>query len=224
MYSSYQPPKRREEEIPQECPYCHTPINQDVGYWGRVRKNCGSTACRKKASRENIKERKRQEREEISQRIEQYAAQLPLDQRVALTKAMNVLMQADYDEGHLIMWRVVQIIEDRRCKHDKIQILIDNAAAAKRRADKAEEHNRQLEALLQGRIMELEAELHVYQLLENTIHGIATRQLAQQPEPPDPPARVSAGMNPGSVSFAPKPAVLRDEDEEENPYDEEDEE
>jgi hypothetical protein len=228
MYSSYQPPKRREEEIPQECPYCHTPINQDVGYWSsRIRKNCGSDACRKKASRENIKERKRQEREEISQRIEQYAAQLPLDQRVALTKAMNVLMRADYDEGHLIMWRVVQIIEDRRCKHDKIQILIDNAAAAKRRADKAEEHNRQLEALLRGRIMELEAELHVYQLLENTIHGIATRQLAQQPEPPGPPAQSSAGMNPVSANFAPQRAAHRDEEndeEDEEAYDEEDEE
>jgi uncharacterized protein YqgV (UPF0045/DUF77 family) len=221
MYS-YQP--RREEEIPKQCPYCGKPINQDVGYWSsRIRKNCGSTACRKKASRKTIRERKKEEREDISQRIEQYAAQLPLDQRTAIVKAMNVLMEADYDEGHNIMWHVVRVIEAQRCKHDKIQILIDNAAAAKRRAEKAEEHNRQLEALLQGRIVELEAELHVYQLLENTIHGIATRQLEKQPEPPALPTRTSVGSNPASTSLAPQRSVLRDEEDDES-YDEEDEE
>jgi hypothetical protein len=63
-----------------------------------------------------------------------------------------------------------------------IRTLEENAVAAWRRADKAEEYNRQLEALYKQRITELEEEIRLYQSLESTIHGIVMRQLEKQPE------------------------------------------
>ena len=64
-----------------------------------------------------------------------------------------------------------------RCKHDKIALIEEHVAIANRRADKAEEHNEQLEQLYKRRIQELEAEIQSYQSIENAIHSIASRQL-----------------------------------------------
>ncbi len=117
------------------------------------------------------------------ERIDYAAARLPAEQAASLRAMRDALMSSDPKEGHELALAILTVIEGQSCKHDRIQVLLDNASAAKRRAEKAEEHNQQLERLYKERITELEAELHVYQLLENAIHGIATRQLAQQPDP-----------------------------------------
>src|SRR5260370_23460655 len=95
----------------------------------------------------------------------------------------DLLMSYDYDHGHELEALVVKVMESKRCKHDRIAVLTDNASAAKRRADKAEEYNSELKVVYERRIEELQAELQVYQLLENAVHNIATRQLQQQPDP-----------------------------------------
>src|SRR5436305_10722442 len=134
-------------------------------------------------SRIRIAERKRKEREEAINRIDTYAAMLEDAQRQALLQAKTKLLQADGEHGHHTVLAVIDVIEAQRCKHDRIAVLIDNAKAASRRADKAELYNQELERLYKERITELEAELHMYQLLEKAVHNIATRQLAVQPDP-----------------------------------------
>ncbi len=115
--------------------------------------------------------------------MRQYCAEhLAQDLAANILEVAALLMQMDKERGHIQAKKIVEAIESKRCKHDKIRVLEENAQAAKRRADKAEEHSQQLEMLYKQRIQELEAEVLVFQLLENAIHGIAQRQLEKQPD------------------------------------------
>jgi membrane-associated HD superfamily phosphohydrolase len=173
------------QEIPTACPnpMCRAPINQSRQPWGRLQTTCGRDACRKYVSRRNIAERKQAERDAARNRVCQYCSeQLTPTQSAVIEAVMSALMATDQEHGHEQAEQIVQVIEAVRCKHDKIALIEEHAAAAKRRAEKAEEFNRQLEALYKQRIAELEAEVLMYQSLENAIHGIAGRQLEKQPE------------------------------------------
>lgn len=188
-YNSYdQERKRRRAEWEQalkECPHCHTPINQHFSEYGsdKPRHHCGSDRCRKAASRANLAERKRQQRSQTRANILHWCdTWLDAEQHRCMMEMTDLLMGYDYQHGHELAAQVVKVIDEKRCQHDRIHTLLDNASAAKRRADKAEEYNQQLERLYKERIYELEAEIHVYQLLENVVHNIATRQLEKQPD------------------------------------------
>jgi hypothetical protein len=124
--------------------------------------------------------RERQRREQINHHIESYAAQLAPEQAATLLEAKKLLTR--FASGYSLMWQLCHMIEARACKHDRIQVLIDNAAAEKQRADDAEAYNRELEATYKGRIAKLQAEIKVLQVLESTIHGIGTRQLERKAE------------------------------------------
>ncbi len=180
-YGGYEQERQRRAAeraaAPKQCPHCKTPINQNLSEWDKVRYHCGSDRCRQAAYRKNRAERKRIEREETNRRIDDYAAKLPQEQRAAIVEAKSRLMQFDYDQGHNIMWRVVQVVEAQRCRHDRIQQLEQNAALWQRRAEASERQ-------LKERIAELEAELELFNGLQATIHGIAQRQLEKQPDPP----------------------------------------
>jgi hypothetical protein len=196
-YSSYDlERKRRREEwerAPKECPYCRqrhktTPINQHYSEYSNAqpRYHCGDTACRSAAYRQRKADRLQAAREDAEEQIKRYAAQLPPEQAAAVRTMRDVLMchvQADYKHGHEQALAIIQTIEARACKHDRIAVLLDNASAAKRRADKAEAYNEELKEIYERRIAELQSELHVYQLLENAVHNIATRQLEKQLDP-----------------------------------------
>ena len=86
------------------------------------------------------------------------------------------------EHGYELAGEIIDLLDSVRCKHDKISQIEDYAAAARRRAEKAEEFNGQLEAVYQQRIAEQKAEVQMYQSLENIIHGIAVRQLEKQSE------------------------------------------
>jgi hypothetical protein len=245
-YSNYQSSyeqqrqRRREEwkQAPKKCPHCNEPINQEFDEYSNKgpRYHCGRDRCRKAASRANIAERKRQDRKDARARIYAYCEQhLDRDQKRAVMDMTDLLMAFNQDEGHQIAEKVVQVIEALRCKHDRISILIDNASTARRRAEKAEKYNEQLEQLYKERIAELEAEIHLYQLLEGAVHNIATRQLAKQPdqeaqepqpaaapEPPeeDDPDRAHVLATLAQAGIRPVEEALADEQEE----DEEDQE
>ena len=178
---SYQEEERRRvaerEAAPKTCPHCGKPINESLGRWDKPRYHCGADKCRKAASRANIAERKRQERSQARSRVLVYCEQhLDRDQKQAVMNMCDMLMQFSYDEGHQIAEAVISVIEAQRCKHDRISQLEQNAAIWKRRALKSEEQ-------LKDRIAELEAELYIFNMLESTIHSIAQRQLARQPDP-----------------------------------------
>jgi len=161
----------RQEEIPTACPRCGKPINQNRSSWGRIQTSCGEDGCRQYVYRINKAKRIDKERQDAVTALSQ-----------AILHATDVLMQMDREHGHLQAQQIVEAIEWKRCKHDKITILEENAVAARRRAEKAEEHNQHLEALYKQRIQELEEEVRIYQSLESTIHSIGLRQLEQQPE------------------------------------------
>jgi hypothetical protein len=177
------------------CPHCSAPINQQkFGPSGNdePRCHCGATACRSAAYRQRKADRLSAARQEADAHINRYIAQLPADQAAAVRAMRDVLMsyeQADYQQGHEQALAIIKVIEAQRCKHDRISVLLDNASTAKRRADEAERYNRELQAIYQHRIAELQSELSVYQLLEGAVHNIATRQLAQQPDPQERPAQ-----------------------------------
>jgi hypothetical protein len=115
--------------------------------------------------------------------VRQYCADhLAQDLAANMLEVTALLMQMDKEHGHIQAKKIVEAIESKRCKHDKVAVLEENAAAARRRADKTEEYNRQLEALYKQRIQELEEEVRMYQSLESAIHGIAQRQLEKQPD------------------------------------------
>lgn len=158
-----------------ECPICHTPINQNLGRWDRPRTSCGSDRCRQALSRANKRQRQVEEEAATRARVRQYGSTLPPEVRDAITRMMA-------EHGYQLAGEIIDLLDAVRCKHDKIRQIEDYAAAARRRAEKAEEYNRALEALYQQRIAELEAEVQVYQGLENAIHGIADRLLEKQPE------------------------------------------
>lgn len=96
--------------------------------------------------------------------------------RLNMPEIADALMSYSYDEGHQIAEQVIQVLEAKRCKHDRIEALERNAAIWKHRALTSEEQ-------LQARIAELEEEIQLFNGLEATIHGIATRQLQLQPDP-----------------------------------------
>jgi hypothetical protein len=177
-------PSMRQEEIPTECPRCGKPINQNRRYSSdRVQTSCGEDGCRQYVYRINKAKRIDKERQDALTAIRQYCAvHLTPTLTEAILHATDVLMQMDRERGHLQARQIIEAIEWKRCKHDKIFLLEENAVAARRRADKAEEHNRHLEALYKQRIQELEEEVRIYQSLESVIHGIGLRQLEQQPE------------------------------------------
>ena len=167
------------EQAPKQCPYCETPINTDMPAYGndKPRQHCGGEKCRKAASRANIAQRKEQARTDARARVLRYCEQhVDQEQKQAIMEMCDALMEYSYDEAHQIAERVVMVVETKRCKHDRISVLEQNAAIWKR---KGEESERQLNE----RIAELEAELALFNNLEATIHGIATRQLHLQPDP-----------------------------------------
>ncbi len=180
-YSSYEQERTRKAEerrfAPKVCPSCGVPINEHLSEWDRIRTNCGADKCRKAASRTGIAERKRQARTDARQRVLVYCEQhLDQEQRDAVMEMCDALMSYSYDEGHQIAEQVIQVLEAKRCKHDRIEALERNAAIWKHRALTSEEQ-------LQARIAELEEEIQLFNGLEATIHGIATRQLQLQPDP-----------------------------------------
>ncbi len=185
--------QRREQErasAPKQCPHCQDPINLNLGHWEKVRYHCGSDRCRAAAYRHRKANRLQAAREAAKGRINDYAAGLPAEQAVAVRAMRDVLMSDEppsYSHGHEQALAIIAVIDDRRCKHDRIQILIDNAEAEKQRTAKAQEHFKELEAAYKRRIDELEAEITIYQTLENAIHGIASEQLRKQPEQPAQP-------------------------------------
>ncbi len=185
--------KREEwERAPRQCPHCNTPINQGPfsAYGSKVRSNCGATACRSAAYRQRKAARLQAAREAADERINRYAAQLPPEQAAALRAMRDVLMchqQSSYHHGHEQALAVLDVIEAQRCKHDRIQTILDYAAAEKRRAEKAEEHKQALEAEYKRHIAELEAQIKVYQTIENAVHKIANDQRCKQPDPPAQP-------------------------------------
>ena len=108
-------------------------------------------------------------------RVRQYCGTLQPENGDAILRIMA-------EHGYELAGEIIDILDSVRCKHDKITLIEDHAAAARRRAEKAEEFNHQLEAVYKQRIAELGAEVQMYQGLENAIHGIAERQLEKQPE------------------------------------------
>lgn len=188
-YERYEQERQRQAEerknAPTQCPHCGTEINQDLSAYGsRVRYHCGSQACRKAASRANIAERKRQERQAARALVLHYCEQqLDHEQKRAVMEMTDLLMNYDYSHGHDLAQAVVQVIEAKRCKHDRIAVLIESASAAKLQAREAVFYNQELEALYKHRIKELESELSMYQLLQKSIDDIAAQQLERQPEP-----------------------------------------
>jgi membrane-associated HD superfamily phosphohydrolase len=173
------------QDIPTECPNpsCRAPINQNRRQWDRVQTTCGRDACRKYRSRKNLAERKQAEREAARERVRQYCTeQLTPEQSKVILGVMSTLMATDQENGHEQAEQTIQVIEAVRCKHDKIGVLIENARAARERADRAERYNEQLEALYKQRTQELQGDIQVYQSLESAVYGIAQGQLEKQPE------------------------------------------
>ena len=163
------------QDVLTECPICYTPINQNLKSWDRPKTSCGSDRCRQAISRENKRKRQAEEEAATRVRVRQYCNTLQLENGDAILRIMA-------EHGYELAGEIIDILDSVRCKHDKITQIEDYAAAAKRRAEKAEEFNRQLEAVYKQRIAELEAEMEMYQSLENAIHSIAGRQLEKQPE------------------------------------------
>lgn len=163
------------QDVLTACPVCDAPINQNLREWERPKTSCGSDRCRKAISRENQRKREAQEEAQTRQRVGQYCETLQPENRDAILRIMA-------EHGHELAAEIIDILDSVRCKHDKIALLEEHAAVANRRADKATEHNEQLEQLYKRRIQELEAEAQLYQSLENALHGIASRQLERQPE------------------------------------------
>ena len=163
------------QDVVTECPICHTPINQNLRSWDRPKTSCGSDRCRQAISRENKRKRQAEEEAATRARVRQYCDTLQPENGDAILRIMA-------EHGYELAGEIIDILDSVRCKHDKIALIEEYAAVAKRRAEKAEEFNRQLEAVYKQRIAELEAEVQVYQGLESAIHGIAGRQLEKQPE------------------------------------------
>jgi hypothetical protein len=173
------------QAIPTECPNpsCRAPINQNRRQWDRVQTTCGRDACRKYLSRKNLAERKQAEREAACNRVRHYCAErLAPEQGAIILAVMSILRATDQEHGHEQAEQITQVIEAVRCKHDKISVLIENARAARERADRAERYNEQLEALYKQRIQELQGEVQVYQSLESAVYGITQQRLEKQPE------------------------------------------
>jgi hypothetical protein len=150
---------------------------------GEDQTSCGAGTCRQWVYREKKTKQLEREREAATAYVKQYCEDhLPPALSIVIQKAAALVM-ADYKEkGPERARQVIEAIELKRCKHARIQILIDNAEAAKRRADHAEAANTSLEAHYKQQIRDLEADLHVYQANERVIYGIGQQQLAQQSE------------------------------------------
>ncbi len=158
---------------------CETPINELFSEYGndKPRQHCGSDKCRKAASRASIAQRKEQARTDARARVLSYCEQhVDQEQKNVVMEMCDALMEYSYGEGHHVAEQVVEVIEARRCKHDRIEVLEQNAVIWKRRGEASERQ-------LNERIKELEAELALFNSLEATIHGIATRQIHLQSDP-----------------------------------------
>lgn len=192
-HATYEQERTRKAEerrfAPKVCTSCGVPINEHLSEWVRIRTNCGADKCRKAASRASISERKRQTRIDARQRMLLYCEQhLDQQQKRAVMEMCDALMEYSHEEGHQIAESIVQLIEAKRCKHDRIDELERNAAIWKRKAQASEQQ-------LKARIEELEAELALFSGLEATIHGIATRQLQLQPDPEEQPTTPTSEVN-----------------------------
>ena len=163
------------QDVVTECPICHTSINQNLRSWDRPKTSCGSDRCRQAISRENKRKRQAEEEAVTRERVRQYCGTLQPENGDAILRIMA-------EHGYELAGEIIDILDSVRCKHDKITLIEEHAAAAKRRAEKAEEFNHQLETVYKQRIAELEAEVQLYQSLESAIHGIAGRQLEKQSE------------------------------------------
>ena len=179
-YASYDQERTRKaverRNALKQCPYCGTSINEHLNEWDKIRSHCGADKCRKAASRASLAERKSQTRTDARTRVFDYCEQhLDQKQRNGVMEMCDLLMAFNQEEGHEIAEQVVYIIEAKRCKHDRIEVLERNAAVWKQRAQASERQ-------LNERIKELEGELELFNNLEATIHGIATRQQHLQPD------------------------------------------
>jgi len=180
-YSSYDQERTRKAEerrlAPQQCPSCGTAINEHLNEWDKIRSHCGADKCRKAASRASLAQRKEQARTDARARVLLYCEQhLDQEQRNGVMAMCDLLMASSVEEGHEIAEQVVHTIDNKRCKHDRIEVLERNAAVWKRKAVASERQ-------LNERIKELEGELELFNGLEATIHGIATRQQDLQRDP-----------------------------------------
>lgn len=173
----------KQEEILTACPNCGAPINQDRRYSSdRVQTSCGEAACRQYVYRENKKKRLEHERTTARDYVRQYCAtHLPAELSEVVRTAADLLITSD-EEGYTQARKLIEAIELKRCKHQKISILEANAANAKRATEQAHAYNKQLETLYQARVAQLEEEVRVYQANENLIHGIVKEELERQPE------------------------------------------
>jgi len=195
--SSYDQERQRKAEerrlAPQQCPSCGTAINEHLNEWDKIRSHCGAEKCRKAASRASLAQRKEQARTDARARVLSYCeTQLDQEQRNGVMAMCDLLMAFNQEEGHQIAEQVVHVIEAKRCKHDRIEVLEQNAAIWKRKAVASEQQ-------LNERIKELEGELELFNGLEATIHGIATRQQHLQPDPdvqPTMPQKLAATDDP----------------------------
>lgn len=176
--------KQADLDIPRECPNpnCRLPINENRHSWQRLQTTCGSDACRQYLYRAKRAERLDIEREETRTSIRHYCETHLTSERAEPILEITALLMQDKDRGHLLARQIIEAIESKRCKHDKIAILEANAHAAKLRAEKAEAYNQQLSALYEQRIRELEEIIAVSQSVENLIHHISQEQVKQQPE------------------------------------------
>jgi hypothetical protein len=162
----------------KQCPNpnCNAPMSEE-------QTSCGRGTCRQYVYRQNQADRLKAEREAATEAVRVYCEQYLPAELGAVIQSAAALVMANYKEnGPAKARQVIEAIELKRCKHARIQILIDNAAAAKRRADHAEAANASLEAHYKQQIRDLEADLHVYQANERVIYGIGQQQLAQQSE------------------------------------------
>src|SRR5436309_15584613 len=160
------------QDVLTECPICHTPINQNLRSWDRPKTSCGSDRCRQAISRENKRKRQAEEEAATRARVRQYCGTLQPENGDAILRIMA-------EHGYKLAGEIIDILDSVRCKHDKIAQIEDYAAAAKRRAEKAEEFKRQLEEVYKQRIAVVEAEVQTYQSILTAIYVIAMRHCEQ---------------------------------------------
>jgi hypothetical protein len=163
---------------PQNCPYCGTPINRNS--WNTTtQKHCGAPACRQKEYRHNLRNKVETARAATQARVSTYQARLKPEQWTVLQQTCNVLMA---DDAHKQVEDLLNLLDDQRCKHQKISTLTSYAELLLRRAQRAEEQAKKQAALDRQRIEELEQEILLYQHIERHIHGLGEQQLAIQPD------------------------------------------
>jgi hypothetical protein len=157
------------------CPHCGTTIRQD-------QTSCGAGPCRQKVYRINKADRLRREQQAARDAVREYCATYLPPEFSQIVQAATELLIDDEEEGYIQARKLIEAIDLKRCKHEKIAILENNAANARHALEEARTYNKQLEALYKAHIAELEEEVRLYQVNEIAIHQIAQEQLAQQSE------------------------------------------